>query len=69
MKDTTKKDAFVVMRKRRNYTSEGEYPKISIKREMFDRLADVANESGLSMSEIAGQALRFALDRLEWVEE
>lgn len=53
----------------RKYTSNDKFPKISVNREIYEELASAANESGLSMTEIATQALRFALARLEWVEE
>lgn len=68
-KDTFKQDRFIVVRKNKTYTSNDRFPKISIRRELYEELASAANESGLSMSELSGQALRFALDRLEWVEE
>lgn len=62
-------DRFVVVRKNRTYSSSDRFPKVSIKRELYDQLATVANESGLSMSDLTGQAIKYALDRLEWVEE
>ena len=68
-KDTFKQDRFIVVRKNKTYSSGDKFPKISVRKELYEQLATVANESGLSMSEIAGQAIRYALDRLEWVEE
>lgn len=68
-KDTFKQDRFIVVRKNKTYSSGDKYPKIRIHKDIYDLLAEVASESGLSMSEIAGQAIRYALNRLEWVEE
>lgn len=68
-KDTFKQDRFIVVRKNKTYTSNDRFPKISIRRELYEELASAANESGLSMSELSGQAIRYAMDRLEWVEE
>ena len=68
-KDTFKQDRFIAVRKNKTYSSCDKYPKIRIHKEYYDLLASVASKSGLSMSEIAGQAIRYALDRLEWVEE
>ena len=62
-------DQFLIIRKNKKYSSTDRFPKVSIRREVYDRLAEVANESCLSMSELTSQAIRFALDRLSWVEE
>lgn len=62
-------DRFVVVRKRREYTQAGQTPKISVDKATYDALKDVAAESGHSLSEIARQAISFALERLEWCEE
>lgn len=68
-KDTFKQDRFIVVRKNKTYSSGDKYPTIRIHKDIYALLAEVASESGLSMSELSGQAIRYALDRLEWVEE
>ena len=62
-------ERFLLVRKKRRYSSGDSFPKISVRRELYEELADIASESGLSMTELASQALRFALDRVSWVEE
>lgn len=62
-------DRFLLVRKNKKYSSNDRFPKISVRKEIYEELAAVASESLLSMSELASQALRFALDRLDWVEE
>lgn len=62
-------EKFIVVRKRKEYTQSGSTPKISVDKATYDALKDVAAESGYSLSEIARQAIAFALDRLEWCDE
>lgn len=62
-------DPFIMTRKRREYTQNGQTPKISVDRATYDSLQRVAVESGLSLSEITRQAVAFAMERLEWCDE
>lgn len=61
-------DNFVVIRKRRNYANKGDHPKISTDAETYRRLADVAYNSGMSISEVARQAIAYAMERLEYID-
>lgn len=62
-------ERFVLVRQSRSYQTNNRFPKVSIRRELYDQLAQIANESGLSMSELTAQAISFAIDHLEWIEE
>jgi len=62
-------DRFILVRKRREYTQSGTNPKISVDKQTYEALQSVAAESGRSLSEIARQAIGFALERLSWVDE
>ena len=62
-------DSFIVVRKRKEYSQSGPTPKISVDKATYDALKDVAAESGHSLSEIARQAIAFALERLQWCDE
>ena len=61
-------DAFVLVSKKRQYTNN-ERPVVRVSRETFDTLARLAARSGLSMCEIVGQAVKYAVDHLVWAEE
>lgn len=62
-------DSFVLVRKRREYGSSDQYPKIRTDRETYETLAHLAAESGQSIAEIVRQAVAFSVDHLEWAEE
>lgn len=61
-------DAFVLVSKKRQYTNN-ERPVVRVSRDTYDTLARLAARSGLSMCEIVGQAVRYAVDHLVWAEE
>ena len=61
-------DAFVLVSKKRKY-SNNERPTVRVDRETYDTLARLAARSGLSMCEIVGQAVKYAVDHLVWAEE
>lgn len=62
-------DFFVIVRKRKNYAQNTINPKISTDEETYKRLADVSAESGQTISEIARQAIAYALDRMKYADE
>ena len=66
MEDTS---IFLLVRKKRAYGTAQSCPKVSVDRATYDKLVQTASESGLTISEITRQAVAFALDRLEWVDE
>ena len=68
MEQTNAIDAFVLVSKKRQYTNN-ERPVVRVSRDTFDTLARLAARSGLSMCEIVGQAVRYAVDHLVWAEE
>lgn len=61
-------DAFVLVSKRRKY-SNNERPTVRVDRETYDTLVQMAARSGLSVTQIVGQAVRYAVDHLVWAEE
>ena len=68
MEPTDAIDAFVLVSKKRQYTTN-ERPVVRVNRDTYDTLAQLAARSGLSMCEIVGQAVRYAVDHLVWAEE
>lgn len=60
---------FILVRKKREYCTNEQYPKIRVDQETYNNLASLAVESGLSMSELTRRAVKFATERLEWAEE
>lgn len=62
-------DSFVLVRKRKEYGSGDQYPRIRTDRETYETLAELAAESGQSIAEIVRQAVAFSVERLVWAEE
>ena len=62
-------DRFVLVKRSKKYQSGDRFPKVSIRRELYDQLAQIASESGLSMSELTSRAISFSLERLSWADE
>lgn len=60
-------DPFILVSKR-TYQQK-ERPVIRTDQETYNTLAKLAAKSGLSISAIVGQCVRYAVDRLVWVEE
>lgn len=60
---------FILVRKKREYCTNEQYPKIRVDQETYNNLASLAVESGLSMSELTRRTVKFATERLEWAEE
>lgn len=62
-------DAFVLVAKRRTYKSEDKRPTVRTSRETYDTLVQLAAKSGLSITDLVDQAVRYAVDHLVWAEE
>lgn len=62
-------DKFIVVRKRRDYTQTVSNPKISTDAATYQQLVDVAEISGMPISEVARQAIAYAMERLKYVDE
>lgn len=62
-------DKFLLTRKRREYVQSGPTPKVSVDRETYIRLQEMAAETRLTISAVAKKAIEFAAERLEYVEE
>lgn len=62
---TKKSDAFILTRNKVEYTNSTR-PVIRVSKEAYNILADMVNESNMSMSQVASQAIKFAYDHLEF---
>lgn len=62
-------DVFALVRKKKEYVQTNANPKISVDQSTYRLLQDAAVETGLSISAIAKQAVEFAFERLQYVEE
>lgn len=60
---------FVLVRKKKEYRQVQQFPKISIDLGTYRKLQKAAIDSGLSISQIAKQAIDYAFNRVQWVEE
>ena len=60
-------DAFVLV-SRRKY-SQKDRPVVRVDGDTYATLTKLAARSGLSLAVIVSQAVRYAVDRLVWVEE
>ena len=63
------KDYLILTRKRRIYTQEGSNPKISVDKETYRKLQEIAVETDLSISSVARQLIAFAADRVKYADE
>lgn len=60
---------FIIVRKRKDYAQTITNPKISTDAATYRRVAEVATESGLTISEITRQAIHYALGHLKYADE
>lgn len=60
-------DPFVLVSKRKY--NQKERPVVRVDGETYATLTKLAAKSGLSLAEIVGQAVSYAVDHLVWVEE
>ena len=69
MESEVQTDRFILARKRKIYDPVAQYPTINVGRATYEVLANAAADSGLPLSEVARQAIKFAFDHLEWIEQ
>lgn len=60
------KDRFVLTPLRRTYTENKKGETVRISKDAYNTLVDMANESTMSMSQIASKAIMFAFEHLEY---
>lgn len=60
-------EPFVLVSKRKY--SQKDRPVVRVDRETYATLTKLAARSGLSLAEIVGQCVGYAVDHLVWVEE
>lgn len=57
---------FVLQAKKLKYANDGDLPTIRVKCDAYNALVDMVNESGLSIKEVASQAIIYAYERLRY---
>lgn len=60
------KDRFVLAPIKREYTDNKKGETVRVSMTAYNTLVDMANESTMSMSQIASKAIMFAFDHLEY---
>ena len=45
------------------------YPRVRLSKELYDRVADIANECNMKMSDVVAQLTEFAFEHVEIKEE
>lgn len=60
------KDKFVLEPIKRTYTENKKGETVRVSMNAYNTLVDMANESTMSMSQIASKAIMFAFDHLEY---
>lgn len=48
---------------------EVRYPRVRLSKELYDRIADIANECDMKMSDVVAQLTEFAFEHVEVKEE
>ena len=48
---------------------EVRYPRVRLSKEIYDRIADIANECDMKMSDVVAQLTEFAFEHVEIKEE
>ena len=48
---------------------EVRYPRVRLSKELYDRVADIANECDMKMSDVVAQLTEFAFEHVEIIEE
>ena len=61
-----RQDKFVLTPIKREYTENKKGETVRVSREAYNTLVDMANESVMSMSQIASKAIMFAFEHLEY---
>ena len=60
------KDRFILAPLKREYTENKKGESVRINKEAYNTLVDMANESTMSMCQIASKAIMFAFEHLEY---
>lgn len=60
------KDTFVLTPLKRTYTENKKGETVRVSKDAYNTLVDMANESTMSMSQIASKAIMFAFEHLEY---
>lgn len=60
------KDKFILMPIKRPYTENKKGEVVRVSKGAYNTLVDMANESTMSMSQIASKAIMFAFEHLEY---
>lgn len=60
---------FILTKKKREWTQQSGFPKVSLSRDVYEALQHVALEADMSLSSVACKAIQHALGELKWVEE
>lgn len=60
------KDRFVLAPIKREYTDNKKGETVRVSKDAYNTLVDMANESTMSMSQIASKAIMFAFEHLEY---
>lgn len=61
-------DKFILERKRTNYVQTDKWPKVRVRQETYEILADWANQTGTSLTEMAERAVTFAQEHALFVD-
>lgn len=59
-------EKFVLTPLKRTYTENKKGETVRVSKDAYNTLVDMANESSMSMSQIASKAIMFAFDHLEY---
>lgn len=59
-------DKFILTPLKRTYTENKKGETVRVSKDAYNTLVDMANESTMSMSQIASKAIMFAYDHLEY---
>lgn len=62
-------DKFILIRKQRQYNYQGKYPKVHVSAETYEQLADWAIQTDRPLSDIVGQAVRFAAEHAVFIDQ
>lgn len=60
------KDKFILAPIKRTYTENKKGETVRVSKDAYNTLVDMANESTMSMSQIASKAIMFAYEHLEY---
>ena len=62
-------DKFILVRKERRYTQDSKWPKVRISADTYEKLSEWAGETGLTLSSLIGQTVKFADEHRVFIDE